>query len=230
MKLISSGSNKVRETLPIRNSASLPRRASPQRRKSSLSFSGMMAAFARQIFAHPQKAFAVLVFSSGALAITTNALVFQKMRHPAPLFNDKAMVQVFPTGQVLPLQSPAQAPVPPARPVEAAVPIPISSSHIASPATRPLPARDAIADMLKTDPAAQTGSNRNPDVKPDAVKSLAAVQRSLIKLGYGPLSSDGKNGPETRRAIERFEKDHRLPVTGELNSRLTRELVVQLGE
>jgi hypothetical protein len=196
----------------------------------------MLAAFARHIFAHPQKTFAVLVFSSGAIAITANALAFQKMRHPAPLFNDKIMAQG--TGPV-PFQTMPQAPVPPVppvRPVEVIAAAPAYPVTARSASLREAPVRDAIADMLKVDPAAQTGSNKTIDLKLDQTKTqdqsktMAAAQRALIKLGYGPLSTDGKSGPETRRAIERFEKDHRLPVTGELNGRVTRELVVQIGE
>ena len=48
---------------------------------------------------------------------------------------------------------------------------------------------------------------------------MAAAQRALTKLGYGTLKSDGAIGPGTRQAIEKFERDRRLPVTGDLNSR-----------
>ena len=43
------------------------------------------------------------------------------------------------------------------------------------------------------------------------------------KLGYGPLKSDGVFGHGTRQAIEHFERDRRLPVTGELDPRTVRD-------
>jgi peptidoglycan hydrolase-like protein with peptidoglycan-binding domain len=51
----------------------------------------------------------------------------------------------------------------------------------------------------------------------------------LSKLGYAALRSDGVIGPGTRQAIEKFERDRRLPVTGELNPRTVRELSAQAG-
>jgi peptidoglycan hydrolase-like protein with peptidoglycan-binding domain len=49
----------------------------------------------------------------------------------------------------------------------------------------------------------------------------------LNKLGYGPLKTDGVIGEGTRQALERFERDRRLPVTRELSSRTLRELSAQ---
>jgi peptidoglycan hydrolase-like protein with peptidoglycan-binding domain len=63
----------------------------------------------------------------------------------------------------------------------------------------------------------------------DAPERVAAGQRALAKLGYGPLKADGIMGPGTRQAIERFERDRRLAVTGELGSRTARELAAQSG-
>ena len=63
----------------------------------------------------------------------------------------------------------------------------------------------------------------------DAPERIAAAQRALNKLGYGPLKADGSIGPGTRQAIERFERDRRLAVTGEVGSRTARELASQSG-
>lgn len=48
-------------------------------------------------------------------------------------------------------------------------------------------------------------------------------QKALAKLGYG-IRADGVMGAGTRQAIERFEQDRRLPVTGEFGPRTAREL------
>ena len=63
----------------------------------------------------------------------------------------------------------------------------------------------------------------------DASARVAAAQRALTKLGYGTLKSDGAIGPGTRQAPVALELLDRLPVTGDLNSRTTRELSAQAG-
>ncbi len=65
--------------------------------------------------------------------------------------------------------------------------------------------------------------------KTEPQKLVSSAQRALTKLGYGPLKSDGLMGVGTRQAIEKFERDRRLPVTGELNPKTIRELAAQSG-
>jgi peptidoglycan hydrolase-like protein with peptidoglycan-binding domain len=60
-------------------------------------------------------------------------------------------------------------------------------------------------------------------------RHVASAQRALLKLGYGPLKTDGIFGQETRQAIARFERDRRLTQTGELGPRTVRELSAQSG-
>jgi peptidoglycan hydrolase-like protein with peptidoglycan-binding domain len=50
------------------------------------------------------------------------------------------------------------------------------------------------------------------------------VQEALAKAAYGPLLADGLLGQQTRVAIERFQRDRDLPVTGEINDALILEL------
>src|SRR5262249_38391713 len=57
-----------------------------------------------------------------------------------------------------------------------------------------------------------------------ASKRLQAVQRALGDFGYGQVKPTGVFGPETRSAIEQFERERKLPVTGQVSDRLTREL------
>lgn len=86
--------------------------------------------------------------------------------------------------------------------------------------------RDGIADLIKSgEPAASRAAA--PAVEPQ--KLVAAGQRALAKLGYGPLKSDGLMGQGTRQAIERYERDRRLPVTGEFGPRTARDLAAQSG-
>ena len=59
--------------------------------------------------------------------------------------------------------------------------------------------------------------------------TVAKAQRALVKLGYGPLKADGLMGASTRAAIEKFERDRKLPVKGEPSTRTFRELATRAG-
>lgn len=58
---------------------------------------------------------------------------------------------------------------------------------------------------------------------------VAWVQRALSENGAGQLQATGMLGPETQAAIARFERDRKLPVTGQLSDRLLRELAIATG-
>lgn len=68
-----------------------------------------------------------------------------------------------------------------------------------------------------------------PAVAPAGSKRLVAIQRALTDFGYGQIRPTGTMGPETQAAIERFERDRKLPVTGQLSDRLVRELGTVTG-
>jgi predicted lipid-binding transport protein (Tim44 family) len=168
----------------------------------------------------PAVVFGTAVVLAVGAAVALNALAWQTARHPAPLFprNEPALRRPV----VVP------APLPPARPPEvappAAAPMPAPAA-VPAPAPAPSPAkpagRDPIGDLIRgVDPAAVAAK--------DASK-IAAAQRALTKLGYATLKSDGVIGPGTRQAIEKFERERRLPATGELGPRTVRELSAQAG-
>ena len=58
---------------------------------------------------------------------------------------------------------------------------------------------------------------------------ILAIQRALSDFGYGQIKPTGQYDPETRTAIEKFERDRRLPVTGQLSDRFVRELAAMTG-
>jgi len=58
---------------------------------------------------------------------------------------------------------------------------------------------------------------------------VAAVQRVLTEYGYGQLKPTGTVGPDTRAAIQKFERERKLPVTGQVSDRLVRELSAVIG-
>jgi peptidoglycan hydrolase-like protein with peptidoglycan-binding domain len=58
---------------------------------------------------------------------------------------------------------------------------------------------------------------------------VTAVQRALADFGYGQIRPSGVYDLATRSAIERFERERKLPVTGQINDHLVRELSDQTG-
>ena len=60
-------------------------------------------------------------------------------------------------------------------------------------------------------------------------KQMVAIQRALTDFGYGQIKPTGVYDPETQGAIEKFERDRRLPVTGQISDRLVRELAAMTG-
>ena len=87
-----------------------------------------------------------------------------------------------------------------------------------SPAKGPLrgapgPARvDPIAELIEPSP-----------------RRVLAVQRALAEAGYGQIKPTGGYNPETRAAIEKFERERKLPITGQISDRLVRELAALTG-
>jgi peptidoglycan hydrolase-like protein with peptidoglycan-binding domain len=55
-------------------------------------------------------------------------------------------------------------------------------------------------------------------------KRVLAVQRALADFGYAQIKPTGILDPETQAAIERFERERKLPVTGQVSDRVAREL------
>ena len=84
------------------------------------------------------------------------------------------------------------------------------------------PPAPAVRPAATTAPAT-TGSTEI------AAPKLMAVQRALARIGYGPVTIDGKMGAETHNAIRSFERDHKLPETGEPSPQVLRALQAMTG-
>ncbi|MEP0234176.1 peptidoglycan-binding domain-containing protein [Roseibium sp.] len=68
-----------------------------------------------------------------------------------------------------------------------------------------------------------------PPLEPENPR-LARIQQLLSDLGYGPLSTDGVMGDNTSSAIQRFELDRGLPITGELTPAVVERLEMVSGK
>ena len=84
---------------------------------------------------------------------------------------------------------------------------------------------------LKTETRAASDA-RAPDPIAELIAPsprVIAVQRALNDFGYGRVKATGVYGAETIAAIQKFERDRKLPVTGQISPRLMRELAALTG-
>ncbi len=59
---------------------------------------------------------------------------------------------------------------------------------------------------------------------------VVMLQRTLAEFGYGQIKPSGVLDTDTQRAIERFEREHKLPVTGQPSDQFVRELAAATGQ
>ena len=55
------------------------------------------------------------------------------------------------------------------------------------------------------------------------------MQRALAEFGYGQINPSGIIDGETQAAIEKFERERKLPITGQISHRVVRELAAITG-
>ena len=84
----------------------------------------------------------------------------------------------------------------------------------------PVKSKPAAAAARKSDPIANLLA---------ADPRVMAVQRALSSYGYGQIKASGVYDPETKAAIESFERERKLPITGRVSDRLTRDLTALTG-
>jgi putative peptidoglycan binding protein len=191
---------------------------------------------AMRILLHSPKDTAVALLAFAAVAaIIANALFLQRGYHPAPMFGS---VVVMPAGGGAPT-----SPLPRPRPNEAesataeprvgeskaaeksAEPKPEAPGNLAKPTT----ASPVIRSNVFRPQAPVPISARSELAANSGARRVAAVQRALTEYGYGQLKPTGTVGSDTQSAIQKFERDRRIPVTGQMSDRLVRELTAMIG-
>lgn len=194
------------------------------------------------MFHSPKDTLAAAVALTAVAAIIVNAMFLQAGRHPSPLFaatlpamkiapepetSPKPAVVVAPAQQPAPSPT-ASSPMPRPRPAEAEIRPGDPIGNLVR-ATSGAPAPVAIAPrppMAIPHSAAKTEPGAGPTVSSARV---AAVQRALTDYGYGQLKATGTVGADTQAAIQKFERERKLPLTGQVSDRLVRELGLATG-
>jgi hypothetical protein len=189
--------------------------------------------FVRILLHSPKDMVAGAVAFAAVSAIIANALFLQAGRHPSPMFGSVVAIPAA--------WAPA-SPLPRPRPVEAAASL--LEPKPAEPKLAEPKAADPLANLVKATsvapvapstvarpPAPIPASSRNETIANSAPISrrVAAVQRALTEYGYGQLKPTGTVGSDTQAAIQKFERERKLPVSGQMSDRLVRELTAMIG-
>ena len=214
----------------------------PRRRRGAAAAVEPERGFAMRMLLHsPKDVAAGLLAFAGVSAIVANALFLQTGQHPSPMFG---------TAIHLGASSPLPRPRPPE--ADAAISEPrlaeprLAETRLAEPRLIEPRANDPLANIIKATAgsplsstpmvAAPPPSNvvRPPAPIPAPVqitgsRRVAAVQRALSENGYGQLRATGTIGADTQAAIQKFERERHMVVTGQMSDRLVRELTVVTG-
>jgi peptidoglycan hydrolase-like protein with peptidoglycan-binding domain len=93
----------------------------------------------------------------------------------------------------------------------------------------------APAKLVKGATAATPGARPIPiradgvSGRPPPSKRVIALQRALAEYGYGQIKASGLVDAETQAAIEKFERERKLPITGQASDLVMRELAAMTG-
>lgn len=184
----------------------------------------------------PKDTFAGLIALVAVSAIIINAVFLQPGPHPSPMFGSAAAPATTLT---------VTNPLPRPRPTEAdAAETRLAEPQFAEPRLIEPRANDPLANLVKSTTAAPPPSSPLapppspamvrppapvPPVQVTGSRRVAAVQRVLTEYGYGQLKATGTVGADTQAAIQKFERERKMPVTGQMSDRLVHELAVVTG-
>jgi hypothetical protein len=220
----------------IKDDDEMPRR----RRRGAAAAIEAERGLAMRIFLHsPKDMIAGLLAFAACSAVIANALFLQHGQHPAPMFSSAVAIPASQPANPLPRPRPAEADVASSEPR-------LAEPRLAEPKLIDPKVGDPLGNLMKATTAAPLSSTpmapppptnvgRPPAPIPPApilsagARRVAAVQRALTEYGYGQLKPTGTIGSDTQAAIQKFERERRLPVTGQVSDRLVRELAAVIG-
>ena len=160
---------------------------------------------------NPRETVGLFAASAAILFIFVNALFLQPGPHPAPFFTARSSVNI---GTIASVPLPSQPPVQDATAGQRLPPI-----NEVQPSKAPV--RTVAVESRHADPIGQLlGPSRQ----------VLAVQRVLTAYGYGQIRPTGIVGPETQEAIKKYERSHKMPVTGTMSDQLIRALADMSGQ
>jgi Putative peptidoglycan binding domain len=153
----------------------------------------------------PVDTVAILGAAAATLIIVINAVWLQSEPRPAPFFAN-----------------------PPSIPQSA-------DNHAAGPAAKPADSASTRSGLAQR--TAQVVSSRRNDPIAELIGTsfdpsstrVAAVQRVLSAYGYGQIRPSGIVDEPTSAAIEKFQSEHKMSVTGQISDQLLSGLAAMIG-
>jgi hypothetical protein len=106
-------------------------------------------------------------------------------------------------------------------------PVPIAANIPPKSVEPAPPAHPAVAPVTLQPVAARRNDPIAELIGP--TPRIIAVQRALSDYGYGQIKPSGILDDATSSAIEKFEREHKLPVTGRVSDRLVSDLETMVG-
>jgi hypothetical protein len=185
-------------------------------------------------------------------AVVANALFLQSGPHPSPMFGSvvtlPAPAPAPSSVSPLPRPRPAEATKAEAAPAEPRA-VESKTADIKTADTKPVEPRasdtkaaDPLTNLVKATSAAPVATSsiprppapipfpsHNDNLAPGGSRRVAAVQRTLTENGYGQLKPTGTIGSDTQAAIARFERERKIPATGQMSDRMVHELSAMIG-
>lgn len=178
---------------------------------------GLRDLLRRALGRNPLDVIAIMLLLVTAGAILINALYRQPGPHPAPIFSVKPRPVATEPAEIVP-------PLPRTRPAA-----PVAVKHEAAAPVQSAPA-EAQRAPVKSEPPRATRVDPIADILAGPTPRVAALQRALNDYGYGPLKTTGNYGSDTIAAVKKFERDRKMPVTGQISPRLLQELSTLTGK
>ena len=216
----------------------MPRR---RRRTAAAAMEAQYGLALRILLHSPKDTIAALLALAACGAVIANALFLQSGPHPSPMF-----VSTF--------AGPAAPPVPRPRPAgaDALAPEPglfeprLAEPRLVEPKLIEPKAMDPLGSLVKATTGAPLSATPMVPPAPSIVarppgpispapvqiigsRRVAAIQCALTEYGYGQLKPTGTVGADTQAAIQKFERERKMPVTGQVSERLVHELVAVIG-
>ena len=200
------------------------------------------------IMQYPREFVAILVAAAAVATIFANALFLQHGPHPAPIFASRPLVS-----------APAQGASHPAAASRAQLigdiqralgekgfykgtvdgvwgPETDGAVRDFAQAAGLTIAPEANTSLLKAIKASNVQAAGVSPARNDPIahllapsKKVQAIQRALTDFGYGQINPTGVYDADTRAAIEKFERDRKLPVTGRISDTLVHALAGMTG-
>jgi hypothetical protein len=158
---------------------------------------------------------AILAAAAMSTIVVVNAAFLQTGSRSAPYFTPPVSAAGAVSGAV---------------PSSSAGPSQITGTTSAKSVEQIVATRPVVTNVVAAQPVSARRDDPIADlIAPSPSPRVMAVQRALSEYGYGQIKPSGVLDGPTSGAIQKFEHEHKMPVTGRVSDRLVSELTSLVG-